>query len=299
MKLLITGAWAATQQQLEAVRSMGHDIVLHQWEKDPLPVPYEQVEGVICNGLFLHHELQNFTALRYIQLTSAGTDRVPVEQIRQRGIKLVAARDVYSTPMAEYALWGVLHLLKKGRFFEENRREKQWDKCRNLEELPGKTVCIVGCGSVGRACAKRFRAFDCRIVGVNRTVREDVFFDGIYPMERLEQGLSEADVVVLSLPLTKDTRHLLREKQLEQMKPGSILVNIARGGIVDSRALISALKTRLGGAVLDVFEEEPLSPESPFWELDNVILTPHNAFVGEGNGERLAKVILNNLSLYI
>ncbi len=117
-------------------------------------------------------------------------------------------------------------------------------------------------------------------------------------MKQLDAVLETADIVVLCLPLTEETQYLMDEKRLQAMKPGAILVNIARGQIVDTGALISALNGHLGGAVLDVFEEEPLSADSPLWQMEYVILTPHNSFVGEGNAERLASVIMENLENY-
>lgn len=295
MRILITGAWNATEEQLCRITALGHEVVRHRQESEPLPVPYETVESVICNGLFLHHPIERFTALRYIQLTSAGFDRVPMEFVQKNGIRIRNARGVYSTPMAELALCGVLELYKQSRFFRENQKDCRWEKHRGLWELEGKSVCIVGCGSVGTACAKRFQAFDCRVTGVDRRSCENPFFDRLLPMERLDAVLEEADIVVLCLPLTEQTHHMMDEKRLQTMKPGAILVNIARGQIVDTEALISALNGRLGGAVLDVFEEEPLSADSPLWQMEHVILTPHNSFVGDGNAKRLCDVIMENL----
>lgn len=298
MRILITGAWKATEENLRAITALGHEIILHEQEKEELPVPCESVEGVICNGLFLYHPIERFTSLKYIQLTSAGLDRVPMDYIRSNGIQIFNAKDVYSAPMAEFALGGVLQLYKQSRFFAENQKKHRWEKHRGLLELAGKHVCIVGCGSVGRACAERFRAFECYITGVNRTLREDAAFDRILPMDQLNEGLRTADIVLLSLPLTEDTVNLVDECRLQSMKPGAILVNIARGLLVDTGALISALQTHLCGAVLDVFEEEPLGEDSPLWEMENVILTPHNSFVGDGNTNRLSRLIMDNLEKY-
>jgi phosphoglycerate dehydrogenase-like enzyme len=200
--------------------------------------------------------------------------------------------------MAEFALSGVLQLYKRSRYFAENQRLRRWEKHRGLLELAGKTVCILGCGSVGTECAKRFRAFDCWVVGVARSSRENPDYDEILPMEMLDTVLSRSDVIVLTLPLTEDTRHLMDRSRFAAMKPDSILVNIARGAVVDTDALISALEGHLGGAVLDVFEEEPLQENSPLWDMDHVVLTPHNSFVGEGNSDRLAGCILENLERY-
>lgn len=295
MNILITGAWSDWENCREALEEMGHEVAFTQQEKDPLPVAYEWVEGTICNGLFLHHDIDQFVNLKYIQLTSAGTDRVPEEKIRARGIRLHNAWGVYSVPMAEFAFGGVLQLYKKSRYFADNQRLRRWEKHRGLQELAGKTVCILGCGSVGTACAKRFRAFDCRVVGVARSSGENPDYDEILPVQMLDAALSRSDIVVLTLPLTADTRYLMDRSRFAAMKPGSILVNIARGAIVDAEALIQALEEKLGGAVLDVFEEEPLAPHCPLWDMEHVILTPHNSFVGQGNGARLARIIMDNL----
>ena len=295
MKLLITGAWNASKEQLREIESLGHEIVWLQQEQQMIPVPYEQIDGVICNGLFLYHPIEKFSSLKYIQLTSAGYDRVPVAYARDNGICVYNARGVYSIPMAEFALCGVLQLYKQSRVFTQRQEKCRWEKCRNLLELAGKNVCIVGCGSVGSACAKRFDAFDCSVTGIDILPREDRYFDRILQMEQLDEVLPDADIVVLTLPLTEETYHIIDEIRLGRMKQGAILVNIARGAIIDTQALTTALETHLGGAVLDVFEEEPLSGESLLWQMDNVILTPHNSFVGEGNGQRLWQLIQKNL----
>ena len=295
MKLLVTGAWSDANNQMDGLCALGHEIVFLQQEKDPLPCDPTWPEGVICNGLFLHHPIEAFTNLRYIQLTSAGFDRVPMDAVRARGIEIRNARGVYSVPMAETAVLGALSLYRQAAFFRKNQEARRWEKRRDLLELMGKTVCILGTGSVGTECARRFRAFDCRVLGVNRTVRENPSFDAIYPMERLPEILSEADVVVLTLPLSEQTRHLMNAEAFSHMKHGSIFINIARGVLVDTDALISALRSKLFGAALDVFEAEPLPADSPLWEMENVILTPHNSFVGDGNAKRLNDVIFRNL----
>ena len=295
MNLLITGAWNCDQTQLEAISRLRHTVFFLQNEKDPLPVPYELVEGVICNGLFLYHPVQKFTNLRYIQLTSAGFDRVPMDIVCEKGIEIHNACGVYSIPMAEFAVCGVLRLYKQSDYFAENKKQRIWQKRRDLMELHGKTVCILGCGSVGTECAKRFGAFGCRVIGVNRHPRKDDHYKNIVPLASLDKVLPTADVVVLSLPLTDESRYLINESRLASLKQGAVLVNIARGAVVDTQALIRWLQEKRGFAVLDVFEEEPLPEDSPLWQLDNVIITPHNSFVGEGNGQRLFDVIINNL----
>lgn len=294
MNLLITGAWQNAKDYIEKLEAEGHGVEFLQFEKDDLPCSYAWVEGVICNGLFLSHDIKKFVNLKYIQLTSAGFDRVPMDYVKEHKIEIHNARGVYSIPMAEFALFGVLELYKRGRVFFENQTRHIWEKQRNILELFGKRVCIVGCGSVGTECAKRFRAFGCEVFGIDLFQREDEHYEEMLGLDKMEEVLAESDIVVLTLPITEETRHLMDEVKLKQMKPGAVFVNIARGVIVDTDALIDVLPN-LGGAVLDVFEEEPLSEECPLWDMENVIVTPHNSFVGDENGKRLSEVILGNL----
>ena len=295
MKFLITGAVTCAESLLKELENFGHEAVFMQNESDKLPENAAEFDGIFCNGLFLHHPIEDFENLKYIQLTSAGFDRVPMDYVNKNGIKIHNARGVYSVPMAEYALAGVLSLYKEQRFFCDNQKLHKWEKHHGLLELFGKTVCIVGAGSVGGECAKRFSAFGCRVIGVDIAPHESPFFDEMLSLEKLDFALLSADIVVLTLPLTKETHHLFDKDKFDKMKNGAILVNISRGGTVDTKALTEALDTKLGGAVLDVFEQEPLEETSHLWDMDNVIITPHNSFAGEGNKDRLIQVIIANL----
>ena len=295
MNLLITGAWNDGKNYIDEIKAMGHQVVFMQYEKDALPCAYDWVEGVVCNGLFLSHPIENFSNLRYIQLTSAGFDRVDMSYVTAHGIEIHNAHGVYSIPMAEFALCGVLQLYKQAAFFRENQRQHLWEKHRGLSELCGKQVLIVGCGSVGNECAKRFTAFGCRVTGVDLFPREDSLYDRILPLEQLDEALKTTDVVVLTLPLTEQTKHLFNEERFDSLKSSAVLVNIARGAIVDTEVLLRHID-HIGGAVLDVFEGEPLTETSFLWDKENAILTPHNSFVGEGNMERLRKIVIKYLN---
>ena len=294
MNLLITGAWRDAETQSSLLEKLGHEISFMKQEDGPLPCDPQWVEGVICNGLFLFHPIEDFSHLRFIQLTSAGYDRVPMDYVQAKGIEIHNARGVYSIPMAEFAVAGVLAIYKGLAQFQRQQERHDWKKNRDLRELAGKTVLIIGCGDVGTECARRFKAFGCRVLGVNRTVRENPVFSCIRPLSELDALLPDADVAVLTLGLSAETRHLMDARRLSLMKPGAALVNLARGALIDTAALEAALP-RLGGAVLDVFEEEPLPPDSPLWDMENVLLTPHNSFVGDGNGVRLWELIWHNL----
>ena len=290
MNLLVTGAWSDGKNCIAELEAMGHTVTFMQYEKDELPCSYEWVEGVICNGLFLTHPIEKFTNLRYIQLTSAGFDRVDMDYVKSHGIEIHNARGVYSIPMAEFAFCGVLQLYKQAVFFRENQRKHLWEKHRGLLELAGKNVLIVGCGSVGNECAKRFNAFDCKVTGVDLFPRGDSLYSEMLPLDKLDNALKQADIVVLTLPLTEQTKYLIDNSKLSLMKDGATLVNIARGAIIDTKAFLYHID-RFTGVVLDVFEEEPLNENSPLWDKQNIILTPHNSFVGEGNRGRLRTIV--------
>ena len=297
MNLLITGAWQQAKDYIPQIEK-NHNVKYLQFEKDELPCEPDWVEGIIGNGLFLYHPIKSFTNLRYIQLTSAGFDRVPMDYVKENGIKINNARGVYSIPMAEYALAGVLSLYKRTRFFSHNQDNHTWEKARDLRELYGKRVCIVGCGSVGTECATRFEAMGCKVYGVDPIVKEQVGFTHIYNTNSLKYEISKSDIIIITLPLTDMTKHIINAEMISALQDSSVIVNIARGALIDTDYLLKELRTGRISAVLDVFEEEPLTVDCPLWDMENVIVTPHNSFVGEGNGMRLSDVIICNLYKY-
>lgn len=296
MKLLLTGAFKYTDEQIESVKSLGHEIIYIQDEREPIAFDVSDIEGVICNGLFLYTPIEQFKSLRYIQLTSAGFDRVPMDYIKSHGIEIHNAKGVYSIPMAEFALCGVLQLYKHSKFFIANQQAHTWQKHRGLLELLGKNICIIGAGNIGTEVAKRFKAFDTEVVGVDICLADNDNFDEIQPLDSMDKAICNADVVVLTLPLTDDNIGFFNKDKFILMKLNAVFVNIARGKLVNEQDLINALKNnQIAGAVLDVFDEEPLANDSPLWDMDNVILTPHNFFIGENNPNRMFQTITNNL----
>lgn len=299
MKLLLTGAFKYTDEQIEYIKSLGHKIVFVQDERVRLNLDVSDIEGVVCNGLFLYNDIEQFGSLKYIQLTSAGLDRIPLDYIKEKGIMIYNARGVYSVPMAEFALTGILELIKQSRFFYENQKKCVWEKSRTLGELSGKTAVIVGAGNIGSEVARRLKAFDMTVIGVDIKKNERPFFDKVEILDTLDKQLSIADVVVLTLPLMDSTRGMFNKSKFDLMKNSAIFVNIARGPLVVEKDLIKALEgKKISGAVLDVFDKEPLDANSPLWKMDNVILTPHNSFVGENNNKRMFDVMISNLENY-
>lgn len=300
MKLLMTGAFNCTELQKVNIEKLGCEIMFQQMENEPLSDEMYMAEAVICNGLFLHNDIENFPNLKFVQLTSAGLDRVPAVKMQEKGIILKNARGVYSVPMAEFAVSGVLTLYKNlGNFFE-NQKNHSWTKDRNVRELSGDTVLIIGCGSVGTECAVRFTAFGMTVLGADIVKPQNESYDEFYFMEDVNSALNKADVVVLTLPLTDKTKDFFNTERFSCLKDSAILVNIARGAVVNEKSLIENIKKgKLGGAVLDVFCTEPLNEKSELWDMKNVIITPHNSFVSQKNQERLYSVVYDNVKEYM
>lgn len=173
------------------------------------------------------------------------------------------------------------------------------EKHRGLQELTDKKVCIVGIGSVGKETAKRFKCFGAEIVGVDIEYKQDKYVDEFFDISQIDAAIMKSDVVILTLPHTPQTHHLVGDKLLKVFKQDAILVNLSRGGIIDESALAERIRegTFLGVA-LDVFEEEPLNSNNPLWNFENVIITPHNSFVSNKTRERLFTLICHNLESF-
>ena len=295
MKLIVTGALQATAEELNTLASLGFEVTLHPDERQKVADP-AQYDAAVCNGLFLHNDIADFSNLKLIQLTSAGMDRAPVAYAHSHGIKLFNAAGVYSVPMAEWTVMRLLELYKNAAAGYENQKNKLWSKDRGWKELSGSTACIVGFGAYGQETAKRLHAFGVNVTVVNRSGKESPFVNRFYPLEQLDEALADADIVILAIALTEQTRHLFDRARLAAMKPGALFLNAARGALVDENALVDALKTGyLAGAALDVFETEPLPEASLLWDCPNTLLSPHNSFVSPQNHHRLMDVVRKNL----
>ena len=298
MKLLVTAALNADANDIRAIEALGHEVTIHPDERVPAEHP-ETYEGLIGNHLLYFTGHEGFTSLRYLQITSAGLDRVPLDWVRERGIRLYNADGVYSGPMAEWTVMRILELLRRVpqdfrvQLAGEYKRDLSW------QELAGKKVFLAGFGAYGREIAKRLRPFGAVLTVFNRSRKEDPNVDEFLPLSALRERLPEADILVLAVGLTAETRHLIDAGAFARMKRGAFLINASRGPVVDEAALVTALTDgTLAGAALDVFETEPLPADSPLWKLDNVLLSAHNSFFGNNNHRRMMEVVLRNLREY-
>ncbi|WP_163538988.1 NAD(P)-dependent oxidoreductase [Gracilibacillus sp. YIM 98692] len=298
MKLILTEAFKYSEEQIDRLKSLGYKILSIQDERVPLEVDVSDIDAVVCNGLFLYNDIKKFKNLKFIQLTSAGLDRVPLDYIKDQGIKLFNAKGVYSVPMAEWVVLKILEIYKKSRKFYEAQCEHKWEKQRVLFELTNKTAAIIGFGDVGSEVAKRLKAFDVNIVGVGRSKKESLYVDEFYLIDQIDDVLKKSDIVILTLPLTDETRQLIDADRIENMRANSVLINVSRGRVIDEMALIEALRAdKFSGVALDVFEEEPLSEGSPLWDFKRVLLTPHNSYVSNRINERLFEMLINHIKL--
>ena len=298
MKFLVTGSLGADENDIRAIEALGHEVTFHPDERVPADHP-EQYEGMIGNSLLYYTGHEGFTSLRYLQITSAGLDRIPLDWVRERGIKLCNAEGVYSGPMAEWTVMRILELLRRVpqdfrmQLAGEYKRDFKW------QELAGKKVFLAGFGAYGREIAKRLRPFGVTLTVFNRSRKEDPNVDEFLPLSALKERLPEADILVLAVGLAAETRHLIDTDAFARMKRGALLVNASRGPVVDEAALVTALTDgSLAGAALDVFGTEPLPADSPLWKLENVLLSAHNSYFGNNNHRRMMELVLKNLREY-
>jgi phosphoglycerate dehydrogenase-like enzyme len=242
--------------------------------------------------------------LKWVHSASAGVERALTPAALERGIVITNARGVFSRPIAEYVLMMILAVSRRLPGLLELQRERTWQPLEGVE-LRDVTVGIVGLGSIGRAVGALATAFGCRVVAVRRRSDAGAPDDEAGPLERvggpdtLPQLLAESDFVVLAAPLTPETENMIDADALESMKPTAWLINVARGRLVDERALVQALRDgRIGGAVLDTFRDEPLPESSPFYDLPNVIVTPHTSWASGRVLDRTVELCCDNLRRY-
>jgi phosphoglycerate dehydrogenase-like enzyme len=242
--------------------------------------------------------------LRWVQGSMAGAGEVAERAgLLETDVIVTTASGVYSEPLAEFVLMSLLQHAKGLDRLRRNKAARRWDESP-VETLRGKTLCLVGTGSIGRAVAEKAGAFGMRVVGVKRSVKPDdpahEFTGALYGTGGLEEALAGADYVAVTLPGTPETRRLVDATAFAAMKRGAYFVNVGRGSVVDEGALVEALRDgHLAGAALDVFEKEPLPEESPLWGLDNVIVSPHATDnVGDLDGLQ-TELFCENLRRYL
>ena len=234
--------------------------------------------------------------LRWAQNMGAGVERFLVPELPRR-VTVTRVAGIFGPWMAEYVLGWCLWFTQRTEAFRAQQREQRWAQMDPLR-LHGATLCVVGLGDIGRTIARAARGFGMRVVGVSRLGTRVADAERVYRTRDLGKAIAAADFVALTVPLTEATRGLIGLTELAAMKPSAWLINIARGPIVDEAALLDALRdNRMGGAVLNVFADEPLPQGHPFWRLDNVVVTPHIS--GPSTPGEIAPIFNDNLRRYL
>ncbi|MDZ7729646.1 MAG: D-2-hydroxyacid dehydrogenase [Dehalococcoidia bacterium] len=240
--------------------------------------------------------------LRWMHIFNAGTDDPVFGTLMEKGVRITNSAGSTAEPIANTAIGGMLMLARPFLAWMESQRRNSWEPIRDAERTPpdlrGQTMVVLGLGNIGREIARLARAFGMHVIGMRRSPRrdDDPVDEMLHPSE-LHTALGRAQWLAIAAPLTAETRGVIDEAALRAMPRGGRVMNVGRGEIIDEPALIAALRDgHLGGAYLDVASEEPLPPDSPLWELPNVIITPHNSAVSSGNEERTTQMFLDNLA---
>ncbi|WP_119419958.1 D-2-hydroxyacid dehydrogenase [Desertibaculum subflavum] len=237
------------------------------------------------------------STVRWLQSGAAGLDDAAFQRVAAKGVA-ITANDAASVPIAEYVFAEVLSVFQNQAARRKAQAEHRWDRLA-FREIAGTTWLIVGLGAIGNAVAKRAKAFEATVLGIRQDPAKGGMADEVAGMDALPRFLPRADVVVIATPLTEATAHLVDAAFLDRLKPGAVLVNIARGKVVDEAALLAALdRGRPAHAVLDVFVDEPLPQESPFWAHPGVTVTAHAAARGDGFIARGDRLFLDNLARF-
>ncbi|TKD68362.1 D-2-hydroxyacid dehydrogenase [Pseudalkalibacillus hwajinpoensis] len=244
--------------------------------------------------------IEKATRLKWIMVLSAGLERMPLRKIKERGILITNARGIHSIPMAEYTISVMLQVAREAKQVIANESEKVWKKNVPMKEITGSTIGVVGTGAIGCEIGRLAHAFRMKTLGVNRTGHDADHFDEIYKNEDILSMLPKCDYVVGVLPSTTDTRHYFRKSHFEKMKKSAVFINIGRGDTVNERELLDSLNAgEVKHAVLDVFENEPLDPSHPFWEMDTVTVTPHHSAISDNYQPRAIEIFKYNLRKYL
>lgn len=299
MKLLLAGNIHLSIEQTQKLYNCGFNVVdiLPNEQSTPCRFDYDVI---VCNWLFVNHDISKFKNLKFIQTLSAGIDRIPIDYVKNNGIIIKNAAGIYSVPMAEFVLMCILDEFKQSFFFYNNEVEHNWNKNRDIMELSGKTICVYGTGNIGKQIAVRLKAFGVKVIGVDVYQTPNDMFEKVYRSDNWKEGICDADVVIATLPLTSETENTFNYEKFSVMKPSAIFMNFSRGKIVNEGDLKLAIEERIiSKAVLDVQVNEPLDVNNWMWDNPNVRITPHNSFVSDGNDERMSKLLLENIKDWI
>lgn len=244
--------------------------------------------------------LNKMNNLRWITIFQTGFEHIDIEEILGRGIRLTHTKDFHAISIAEYVLSMILFSVRKIEKFQHAQKSRIWDRQGLAStEAFGKTVSIFGTGSIGQTVAQRLKCIQMNTIGVNTSGRLLPYFDEMYTMKDKHEVLKRSDFVVLIMPATEETHHCISDVEFDLMKNNCYLINVGRGALIDTNALIKSLQEdKINGAALDVFDVEPLPIDSPLWNLPNIFITPHIASSTDMYAKRAFEKFLENYSKF-
>lgn len=281
-------------ENMKKIEDLGFEILYSDENNFHATPEMLDAEFIVCFNIFdriNYHEMKN---LKWVQLVSKGINHVP-EDLRNGDVIITNNSETTSVPIGEWIVTFILEIFKDTRGFIRKQDKALWSQNQVVLDLYGKTVGIIGTGRIAREAAKRLKAFECRVIGVNHTGSAKDNFDKVYSIEELDQFWPQCDAIVSTLPATPETFHLINEESIAKMKDGVALVNISRGSIIDTEALMKANRAgKFLGIALDVFEQEPLPADHPLWKMENVIITPHNVMWSDNYYQRCFEAVYNN-----
>lgn len=252
------------------------------WSRDEIPALLADSDILVVSAFWDNSLLDVGKNLKYIQSIGAGFNQFPLDELKARGIPLASAKGTNKYAVADHALAHMLAFARHMHTGRDNQHRKQWrgmiaDLSLREFELRGKTVLIVGMGDIGSRVATLAKAFDMTVLASKRNpATAEGPADEVFTPDQIPQQAGRADFVVLTCPLTPETANIVGAEVFEAMKPSAYLINMARGGCVEEEAMLAALQSgSIAGAGLDILIDEPLPEDSPFWDLENVIITPH------------------------
>jgi len=292
-----------TEKHLEKLRDVDKNIeVTAVSYLDKQKIAEQLIYADIISGVpWVIPSIKNAKKLKWIHTFSAGMDRVLTPEVLKSKIMLSNSSGIHAIPIAEHVLGFMLIFTR--RFYEtfQKQQKKIWEKNQNITELRGKTLLVVGLGNIGTEIARTASCLGMNVLGVKQNVKnKPSFVSKAFAINQLDNVLPKADFVVISLPLTPNTKHLFNINKFKKMKKSAVIMNIGRGPLIKETDLILALEKKIiAGAGLDVTEVEPLSKESKLWNMENVIITPHHSGWSEKYMDRAIDRFVLNLKAYI
>ncbi len=292
-------AYRMAERFLSRGTGIGH---FQTWTDEETCSRASEADVLVISGLWTDNLLKIAPGLRFIQTISAGYEQFPLDQLRTRAIRVANASGVNADAVSHHAMGLVLALVRQLHHARDQQHKRHWrpmisDLSQREDDLCGQTMLIVGLGEIGSRLAKLAKAFEMKVVGVKQDVAShDGTADEVYAPDQLETLLARADFVVLCCPLNRLTREMIDANAFSAMKASAQLVNVARGGCVQEKALAAALtKGQIAGAAIDHFQDEPLGAQSPFWAMENLIITPHSAGETRKYEDNVIDILIENI----